>query len=273
MGDSNRPRKLSRADIIAFSQHHAGFLGLDPQDFVLSADAACVLFGIRELTANIDVDVPQHVYDYVLETIGENGARVTKGGRLDWCDMLDVHTLSTGDTIVIDGIHCYTPERVLEQKLKLNRAKDLDDIAGLRAMIAKKAEGTTDYIIKAPAKTLEVWTIQMAKWRLARSRGVHLVDITAKSGVGAFAPDFDLVMAHKRGELSDSDYSDAYRAKMGWTQLNVPQAWESLLAKQEIAAACYCPPFQFCHRLLFVEILTDYLKDHGCAVIPKGELT
>ena len=45
---------------------------------------------------------------------------------------------------------------------------------------------------------LEYWTLQMGKWRLAKSRNIEVIDITAKSGIAAFAPDFALVMQYKQ---------------------------------------------------------------------------
>lgn len=50
----------------------------------------------------------------------------------------------------------------------------------------------------------KLYTIQLAKWRLAKGRNIFLINITAKSGVTAFAPSYARVMEYVRGELIPS---------------------------------------------------------------------
>ena len=112
----------------------------------------------------------------------------------------------------------------------------------------------------------------MAKWRLVKERGIAFLDITAKSGIAAFAPDFGDVMRYKRGELSEEEYTKIYVERMARSRTVCPRRWASLNQRYEIAVACYCKAGVFCHRHLFVNEYKDFLEEQGCVVIVEGEI-
>ena len=121
--------------------------------------------------------------------------------------------------------------------------------------------------------TYRIWTIQLAQWRLAKERNIPLIDITAKTGLQAFAPDMRAVMAFKRNEMNKNTYNDLYLQKMAESQIKSARYWESLIKRHEFAVACYCPAFAFCHRYIFLTLIEKYLLDRGNTVILEGELT
>jgi uncharacterized protein YeaO (DUF488 family) len=123
-------------------------------------------------------------------------------------------------------------------------------------------------------KIIELWTVQLSRWRLVRELGITLLDITAKSGAPEFAPMYEEVMAYKRGKVSWDDYEKIYQHRMTQSKRENKDAWEKLkTGSTRIAIACYCRAGQKCHRHPFREILTDYLKDAQIEVIYHGELT
>lgn len=123
-------------------------------------------------------------------------------------------------------------------------------------------------------KRIKLFTAQLSKWRLIRSLGVHLLDITAKSGNPAFAPWFGDVMNFKRHVMSWEEYVERYRMKMRESQRENPEEWKKLCELPEnVALACYCAPFQKCHRYLFKEILTDYYAQHDVEAVRGCEIT
>lgn len=127
-----------------------------------------------------------------------------------------------------------------------------------------------------PGKALasKIWTIQLGKWRLAAARDIPLLNITAGSGVQAFAPDMELVMAYKRGLMDEADYTEAYRDRMAQSRLLFPTTWEAMLKdKPRLAVACYCRAGAFCHRHIFVKLLAAYLQEQGKEMSYEGELT
>lgn len=117
-----------------------------------------------------------------------------------------------------------------------------------------------------------IYTIQLGKWRLAKKREIEMIDITAKSGEQAFAPDFATVMRYKQGLVSETEYTELYTIRMRASLRTYPEVWASLLTKGAIAFACYCPADCYCHRLLFVTMYQKYAHSKGFTVVYRGEL-
>lgn len=122
--------------------------------------------------------------------------------------------------------------------------------------------------------TVLVWTTQMGQHRLVREKGIHLLDITAKSGTLAYAPDFRAVIAYKRGELSQTDYTALYERKMDKSEEIYDYVWKTLLTppNRKLAIACYCAKGEFCHRHLFLKRMQRIYREHGRELIYMGEL-
>ncbi len=112
----------------------------------------------------------------------------------------------------------------------------------------------------------------MSKWRLAKERGITFMDITAMTGVKAFAPDFAEVKKYKRGETSDEDYTKLYLDRMARSKVVCPKLWAGLDRRYEIVIACYCKAGAFCHRHLFVALMKEQLEQQGHEVILEGEM-
>jgi hypothetical protein len=122
-------------------------------------------------------------------------------------------------------------------------------------------------------KVVSIWTVQMAQWRRAKSQGLFFLDITAKSGVRAFAPDFSRVMEYKKGLLTQEAYTQLYLERMALSREKRPETWEKLKDNEKVALACYCPAGRFCHRHLFSKLMQDYLVDQGYEARLMGEVT
>lgn len=120
---------------------------------------------------------------------------------------------------------------------------------------------------------ITLYTVQLSRWRLVRELGITLLDITAKSGTPAFAPLFDDVMAYKRGDLSEEEYTKRYMGRMRHSRREQPKEWERVKTlSDKIALACYCKAGVFCHRHIFKDLISDYLKDGHLEVKYAGEL-
>ena len=126
--------------------------------------------------------------------------------------------------------------------------------------------------LKLVKPKIRIHTIQLAKWRLAQRDNVELIDITAKSGIAEFAPDFNNVMSYKRGEMTIPDYSAAYLDKMRNSLREHPQVWKQLTEKTNVAFACYCRAHEFCHRHSFANMAMLYLQSMGMEVELMGEI-
>lgn len=81
------------------------------------------------------------------------------------------------------------------------------------------------------------------------------IDTTAKSGVKAFAPTWDMVRDYKEGRLSEERYVAKYLALMRQSFRESRAVWNEILDRDEVILACYCPPgAEFCHRYILAEI-------------------
>jgi hypothetical protein len=119
---------------------------------------------------------------------------------------------------------------------------------------------------------MEIYTSSLSNWRRIKAFGVEIVDITAKSGLHWFAPEYANVMLHKQGMLSDAEYTELYIEKMRQSFRQYHANWMMLKHKKKVSYVCYCAPNTFCHRHIFVDLLSKYLTKEGVPHILKGEL-
>lgn len=142
---------------------------------------------------------------------------------------------------------------------------------GLRVMIINidqldKPETPTSRVVK-------LYTIQMAQWRVCNAIGVKFVDITAKSGIPAFAPGVDELFAYKNGLMGEEEYTRIYKDRMIFSRANSKRYWDHLLKFDAMAFGCYCAPGKYCHRHLFIEMAKEYIEREDIVVEMCGELT
>ena len=97
--------------------------------------------------------------------------------------------------------------------------------------------------------------------------GFTVVDVTIKSGHKEFAPTWDMVMSHKKGEMTDKEYTELYYQKMRASYSNQYAKWEELLSLDKVLITCFCRPNQLCHRRLLARMLVK------CGAEYWGELT
>ena len=113
----------------------------------------------------------------------------------------------------------------------------------------------------------------MSSWRIAKARGIFLLDTTAMTGHPPFAPEFEYVRMYKRGELSEEAYTQLYKERMAYSQIRYPNYWDNIEKKGVLALACYCKAGAFCHRILLVDLIIDYYKKKDIEVKYMGEIT
>jgi hypothetical protein len=118
----------------------------------------------------------------------------------------------------------------------------------------------------------DLWTLQMSNWRYADHQEIKAINITVKSGVTAFAPDWETLMRYKRGQCPDEEYTEIYLTKMKKSQEDNPRHWDRLLHYNKMAYMCYCPEGKYCHRKLFVELAKEFIESKGGTVTIHGEL-
>lgn len=126
---------MNKQELVSHYHAFCAAHGLRRRDVVVGAGGTCLLVGIRQSTADIDVTVPVPVmlrfikagasFHYFGETL------VVEGDEL-----VDLHAKTAEVEVVeIDGVWCESPRATLEFKRRLNRPKDQADIVGLQAYL------------------------------------------------------------------------------------------------------------------------------------------
>lgn len=88
-----------------------------------------------------------------------------------------------------------------------------------------------------------------------RYSGEDRTDITAKGKDpiwSDFAPEWDMVMGHKEGRITDQQYIDRYMKILHKVKR---ESWEELFSRETRTFVCFCAKEAFCHR----NILLNYL--------------
>lgn len=101
---------------------------------------------------------------------------------------------------------------------------------------------------------MNLYTTQLCHWRLSKSMGILLVDITVKSGDGTFSPTRDLLNRYQYHGLSEADYRREYIELMRQSYRVNKTVWLSIANMPKVTIACYCKAGQFCHRHILAEL-------------------
>lgn len=113
---------------------------LTPDQAVVGAGGALCLLDMRAETSDIDLDVPEDIFQRFLD-MGFPTHIYRATGRPDYLVIevtpsIDVHQKEVTDQVMsTDGVTHYTPEAVLVFKQSLNREKDQEDIRRLKAFL------------------------------------------------------------------------------------------------------------------------------------------
>jgi hypothetical protein len=127
-------------------------------------------------------------------------------------------------------------------------------------------------------QALDVFTIQTARWRLARNRDITVLDTTVKTGTSIFAPTWNMVMGIKNGDLTWDEYTKHYWERMNASWKSKDRSiWIATLKETEpLAIACFCRYEGLethCHRFLLKDLFEKLCAREGIPFLYYGELT
>ncbi len=114
---------------------------------------------------------------------------------------------------------------------------------------------------------MKLYTYQIAQWRRLKDSGIPLLDTTVKSGVIELAPKWEMVLDHKKGLITDAEYSKRYEEIFIHWWYESPLFFEELMKREVVAFGCYCKAGAFCHRHLAVKHMSNITD-----VVYLGEL-
>lgn len=136
------PIALDRDAIKNYYHQYLLFTGTKAEDFIIEAGGACVMYGIREFTGDLDMTILDDAYLGYLTSPIRLPLEIFNGTVvISWDNYIDLHPMVTPkDTVMIDGICVLSAKSLLDQKLRMNRPKDQDDISVLQEMLSLKSE-------------------------------------------------------------------------------------------------------------------------------------
>lgn len=121
---------------------------------------------------------------------------------------------------------------------------------------------------------MKLATAQVCNWRSFKDKeGWLWLDATRKTGDLRLAPSWNMVSAIKKQQISESDYTrEFYHLMMESIKAN-RDYWLNLAKEDSVVViACYCPPGDFCHRLLLADIFHRLCVKAGLPFKYIGEI-
>ncbi len=129
---------MNKQEIIKEYRQFLKDTGVKPEEFVIGAGGACVMYGIRESTDDMDMGLQNRLYLTILKSKKYPTHDFRGTTVVSWNENIDLHPISPGETTMVDGVCCYSLQRLLDQKLQLNRPKDQPDIKALKVLLKKQ---------------------------------------------------------------------------------------------------------------------------------------
>ena len=100
--------------------------GLQPENVVVSAGGALLMLGLRPRTEDLDLDVPELIYNSFKHVLGGQAERTSSHGTyLDVTTRISIHIAPEGIVpIQVDEVWIYPIAELIKQKTKLSIAID-----------------------------------------------------------------------------------------------------------------------------------------------------
>jgi len=104
--------------------------------------------GLRETTDDMDTAISNELFAKMLNTKKYKLHYFGDVEVLEYNNYIDLHRLLfKPDTIIIEGVCCYSAKELLKQKQSLNRPKDQNDIKLLKELIKKEDNISNENLI------------------------------------------------------------------------------------------------------------------------------
>jgi hypothetical protein len=123
---------LEKEDIIDICKS----LNLNPDEYCLGYGGALVLHGIKDFTADIDINVTKALFDRLSQKYKVDYAMFNEP-YINIDGMVDVFIGDNMDSkTYIEGIPVSTLQEIIESKRRLGRPKDIEDIKRIEEFIS-----------------------------------------------------------------------------------------------------------------------------------------
>lgn len=104
---------MNKKELIEYMAQAVVLLGVKPDEVALGFEGAMVVFGLKESTRDIDLDVPLEVYNWYTSR-GFVEKEGLLGKYIDLNEVVSIHLRFTDKTVMIDGVCCHHPKVVMD---------------------------------------------------------------------------------------------------------------------------------------------------------------
>lgn len=120
---------MNRTEVIDAYFDFCKKTGFSPEQVVLSAGAALVMFGDRENTSDLDCDIPEHDYAQFVCQMPSRERRSSLGAFYDYDDIVSLQAFPEGTGVSQHAtpkglVYTYSWMALVEQKIKLVEMPD-----------------------------------------------------------------------------------------------------------------------------------------------------
>ncbi len=125
---------MNKTELIKQYQEFCTETGIAPAYVTLGAGGSLLMFGLRESTADLDLSLPQALFEALREQAPGETQEPGFGLIVHWNDVVDLHLENDDpETEMVEGVKVWTLAYTLKRKLGWNREKDQRDIAAITA--------------------------------------------------------------------------------------------------------------------------------------------
>lgn len=125
---------LQRQEIVEMCKH----LDFPPQEYCLGYGGALVLYGIKESTPDIDLVVSSSLFDQLAK---DHAVQVANLGEpyIRFNEEIEIFKNSELDPrVYIEDIPVASLPKIIQEKMKLGRSKDIEDIKRIKRFIESR---------------------------------------------------------------------------------------------------------------------------------------
>lgn len=117
---------MNKSTLIQTYSALLALLQLQPHELVLHADSACVMLDLRATARALDVEVAPSLLDSLKKFEPVHAA---------WDCVINLRASQPGPTQMVEGVCCYSTQRLLRQKRLQRCSKNHADIAALMPLL------------------------------------------------------------------------------------------------------------------------------------------
>ncbi len=120
---------------------------------------------------------------------------------------------------------------------------------------------------------MQCYTYQIGKIESIEGvEDITIINASVKSGHRWLAPTWGLLMAYKRKEITEEEYTQKFQELMRYRYRRYRNLFEAMAKREHVAFGCYCKAGEFCHRHLLIGMFERICNNYDIPFHYNGEL-